>query len=82
MGGRGLSPQNMKNMKIRNKLFLGFALVLAITAFIAIYGGNRILHVDDEYTYAMSFPMERWDILHQLSRELVDSRRLLNRSVM
>jgi len=40
------------------------------------------LHVDDEYTYAMSFSMERLDILHQLSRELVESRRLLNRSVM
>jgi len=57
-------------------------LVLVITAIVSIYGGNRILHIDDEYTYAMSFPMERWDILHQLSRELVDSRRLVNRAVM
>ncbi|MCL1878583.1 MAG: hypothetical protein FWF80_06970, partial [Defluviitaleaceae bacterium] len=67
----------IKNMKIRNKLFLGFAIVLAITAIIAIYGGNRVLHVDEEYTYAMSFPMERWDTLSQLSNELVNSRRLL-----
>jgi len=72
----------MKNMRIRNKLFLGFALVLAITAVIAIYGGNRILYVDSEYTYALSFPTERFDILHQLSRELTDSRRVLNRAVM
>ncbi|MCL2197776.1 MAG: methyl-accepting chemotaxis protein [Defluviitaleaceae bacterium] len=72
----------MKNMKIRSRLFLGFILVLVITAIIAIYGGNRILHVDDEYTYALSFPMERWDILNQMSRELVDSRRVLNRAVM
>ncbi|MCL2171069.1 MAG: methyl-accepting chemotaxis protein [Defluviitaleaceae bacterium] len=72
----------MKNIRIRSKLIIGFALVLAITAIIAIYGGNRILHVDNEYTYAMSFPSERLDILHALSRELVDSRRLLNRAVM
>ena len=61
---------------------MGFAIVLAITAIIAIYGGNRVLHVDEEYTYAMSFPMERWDTLSQLSNELVNSRRLLNRAVM
>jgi methyl-accepting chemotaxis protein len=72
----------MKNMKIRNKLFLGFALVLIITAVLAIYGGNRILHIDSEYTYAMTYPSERMEILHQLSVELVDSRRLLNRAVM
>ncbi|MCL2216813.1 MAG: methyl-accepting chemotaxis protein [Defluviitaleaceae bacterium] len=69
-------------MKIRSKLFLGFALVLAITVAIAIFGGNRILYVDGEYTYALEYPMERWDILNNLSLELVNSRRLLNRAAL
>jgi methyl-accepting chemotaxis protein len=68
----------LKNVKIRNKLFIGFAVLLVLTIVLAIFGGNRILHVDTEYTYVMDFPMERWDILSELELDLAYADAVMN----
>jgi len=72
----------VSNMKIRAKLFLGFFLVLAITLFIAMFGAFNLRQVDDQYTYALSFPMERYILLSELGVLFMDSRRTMNRAAM
>jgi len=72
----------VRNMKIRGKLFLGFFLVLAITLFIAMFGALNLRQVDDQYTYALSFPMERYILLSELGVLFMDSRRTMNRAAM
>ena len=72
----------LKNMKIRGKLFLGFFLVLAITVSIALFGAFNIREVDERYTYALSFPMERYILLSELGVLFMDARRTVNRAAM
>ena len=79
--GKGAMKMKMfKDMKIKSKLLLGFALVLAITVGITAYGGIYIMHIDAEYSHAMSFPMERWEILGDLETKLMDAQRAINRA--
>ena len=72
----------VKNMKIRSKLFLGFFLLLAVTAFIAIYGAFQIIYVSGEYSHAMSYPMVRRSILQDMETTMMDARRTMNRASM
>ena len=72
----------IQNMKIRGKLFLGFFLVLGITVFIALFGAFNLRQVDDQYSYALSFPMERYILLSELGVLFMDSRRTMNRAAM
>ena len=72
----------LKNMKIRNKLFLGFTMILAITVMITAYGGWQIINVDRKYTYAMTYPAERLEILNEMSLHLMNARRTMNRAAM
>jgi len=72
----------LRNMKIRGKLFLGFFLVLGITVFIALFGALNLREVDSQYTYALSFPMERYILLSELGVLFMDSRRTMNRAAM
>ena len=72
----------LRNMKIRAKLFLGFFLVLGITVFIALFGACNLRQVDGQYTYALSFPMERYILLSELGVLFMDSRRTMNRAAM
>ena len=72
----------MKNMKIRNKMFLGFSLIMVITIIITAFGGWQIIQVDSEYSYAMSYPRERVELLNALNLTLMDARRTMNRAAM
>jgi len=72
----------VKNMKIRGKLFFGFFLVFAITVFIALFGAFNLRQVDDQYTYALSFPMERYILMSELGVLFMDARRTMNRAAM
>ena len=72
----------IRNMKIRAKLFLGFFMVLGITVFVALFGAMNLREVDDQYTYALSFPMERYILLSELGVLFMDSRRTMNRAAM
>jgi len=71
-----------RNLKIRSKIFVGFAAVLIATITIAIYGAIQIMHVDSQYSLAMEFPDERVDILSDLALEMMDARRTMNRAAM
>ncbi|MCL2599973.1 MAG: methyl-accepting chemotaxis protein [Treponema sp.] len=72
----------LKNMKIRGKLFLGFFLMLAIMVFIAGFGAWEITEVDRKYAYVLSFPMERYATLSDISLNFMDARRAMNRGAM
>ena len=72
----------LRNMKIRAKLFLSFFLVLGITLFIAMFGACNLRQVDNQYTYALSFPMERYILLSELGVLFMDARRTMNRAAM
>ena len=69
-------------MKIRGKLFLGFFLVLGITIFIALFGAFNLRQVDAQYSYALSFPMERYILLSELGVLFMDARRTTNRAAL
>jgi len=72
----------LRNMKIRGKLFLGFFLVLAITLVVAVFGAYNLRQIDGQYTYALSFPMERYILMSELGVLFMDSRRTMNRTAM
>ena len=71
-----------KNMKISGKLFLGFALMVLITAGIAIYGTINLMQVNNSYTYILENPFERYQALREIQVGMMNARRIMNRSAM
>ena len=63
-------------MKIRGKLFLGFFLVVAITAFIAVFGIINLSDINTNYGLMQDFPSTRYNILNHMYSEIIDMRRL------
>ncbi|MCL1883301.1 MAG: methyl-accepting chemotaxis protein [Defluviitaleaceae bacterium] len=72
----------LKNLKIRSKLFLGFALLLAVTAFIAIFGAFQISNVSGDYDHAINYILDRRSILRDMEVSMMDARRTMNRASM
>jgi len=72
----------LKNMKIRSKLFLGFFLLLAITAIIAAFGAFNITRVDTDYSYVLEYPAHRRSLLRDVEVAMMDVRRMMNRTSM
>ena len=72
----------IRNMKIRGKLFLGFFLLLAITAIIAIFGAVNIMSVDTEYSYILKYPAARRSTLRDIEVAMMEARRVMNRASM
>jgi len=72
----------IRNMKIRSKLFFGFFALLLITVIITVFGAVNIRSVDDEYSYALAYPFERYATLAEISVVFMDSRRTMNRAAM
>jgi len=72
----------LRNMKIRGKLLLGFGLLLAVTAAIAIYGAVQITYVSSEYSHVMNYPIERRSLLRDMEVAMMDARRTMNRASM
>ena len=66
----------LENMKIRAKLFLGFFMVLAITALIAVFGIFNINTINSNYMMMLDFPVERYSQLQSAHSQMVDLRRL------
>ena len=64
------------NMKIRTRLFVGFALVLLVTVGMAFYAVTRIQAVDSEYTFALEYPNARYRLLRDVQLALAEARRL------
>jgi len=72
----------VKDMKIRSKLFLGFALVLAILMFVSGYGAIQLNSTNTEYTYLLNNPMARRNYLRNIEVRMMDARRTMNRASM
>jgi methyl-accepting chemotaxis protein len=72
----------LKNVKVGGKLFFGFGLMVVIIVGIAFFGARNLRQINERYTYALTYPLERWDILSEMGLELVNSRRLLNRAAL
>jgi len=69
-------------MKIKFKLLFGFLLLLFITIAIAAFGAMTLRSVDDEYSYALSYPFEQYSIIKDLGTYFMDARRTMNRAAM
>ena len=72
----------LRNLKIRSKLFVGFAAVLIMAAFIAVYGIVTLFRVDSEYSYVLSYPNMRYSIIRDIEVRMMDARRTMNRVSM
>ena len=66
----------IKNMRLRGKLFLGFALMMAITLGIAVFAIWRINLINNDTDHMTEFPMVRYSLLNYASTEIVNLRRL------
>ena len=69
----------LNNMKIKGRLILGFSLILIILAGIAAYGAMTLLRINDEYSYVLKFPYERYSLLRHIEVDMMESRRIMNR---
>ena len=67
----------IRNMKIRAKLLLGFFMVLAITAFIAIFGITNLNTMNTNYRLMQENPTARYNTLNYLATEIMALRRLV-----
>jgi len=64
-------------MKIGLKLTIGFGLLLTLTIIITIVGAISISHINNNYSYVLNYPNDRYSILRDLESELSDLRRLV-----
>ena len=71
-----------KNLRIRSKMFVGFFIVLAITAFVSIFGAFNINTVSYQYSYVLQYPAERRSMLRDIEVAMMDARRTMNRASM
>ena len=72
----------IRNMKIKSRLIVGFALLLAISVVITIVGSFSIMRVNSEYTHLLDFPSERLYLIQLIEVEMMDARRTMNRASM
>jgi len=66
-----------KNMKIRNKLSLGFGLLLVITVIIATVAIIDIIRTNDDYVHILEIPNARYRYMMRLETQLTDLRRIV-----
>ena len=66
----------INNMKLRNKLFLGFGMMLVVTMTIALFGTLRVMSINNEMTHMTYYPMVRYSLLNYAETEIVNLRRL------
>jgi len=65
------------NIKVRGKLFLGFAIVLIALVAVAILGIVDVRSVNDNYANALEHNVRRHTILQEVSTSLMDIRRVV-----
>ncbi|MCL2350348.1 MAG: MCP four helix bundle domain-containing protein, partial [Defluviitaleaceae bacterium] len=71
-----------KNMKIRNKLMLGFGLLMVITAVITVVAAINMNRMNSEATYAIGGPYVRYSLMRDIEVHMMDARRTMNRISM
>jgi len=67
-----------KNMKIKAKLMLGFALVLIILGIVSIVSVLNIRTIDTNVRLLMENPIERFNNLNEMRVDLMEARRLVS----
>ncbi|MCL2573205.1 MAG: methyl-accepting chemotaxis protein [Defluviitaleaceae bacterium] len=72
----------INNMKVRSRLFLSFFVILAITLGIAIFGSVSLFGVNENYSYVLNYPFQRYTILRDIEVGMMNSRRVMNRASM
>jgi len=71
-----------RNMKIRSKLILGFAILMIITIFVAVFGAFQLNSVVHQYNYVMRYPADRRSTLRDIEVGMMEARRIMNRASM
>ena len=61
---------------------MGFFLMLAITAIVAVYAGINMRDIDNKYSYVLDFPYQRYTMLRDIEVGMMNSRRIMNRAAM
>ena len=72
----------MRNMKIRSKLILGFGFLLATMAAITIYSSIGMSRINQDAAYVLEGPYYRYTIIRHIERQILDTRRIMNRISM
>jgi len=72
----------LKNLKIRSKLIIGFGFLIAVLAVVIVFSVISVNTVRDEATYVIDGPFERYALARAIEREVMDSRRIINRISM
>ena len=67
----------IKNLKIRTKLLIGYAVVLLALLIVALLGSIDLLNTDRVYTAMIHGPVERLYTIESISTALMDTRRLV-----
>ena len=67
----------MKNLKIKNKLTIGFTILLIFTVIITAVGTISVLHVNSSYAHLLTYPNYRYSLLRDLESGLQDSQRVV-----
>ena len=66
---------DMKNMKVSQKLYLGFGAVIILTVLLAVFAIYAIITVDKKYTHQMEYADKRLIAVHQAKEHMLLSRR-------
>ncbi|MCL1987517.1 MAG: methyl-accepting chemotaxis protein [Firmicutes bacterium] len=69
----------VNNIKVRGRLFIGSALLLAITIIISTYSAVALTRVTNDYNYVFEFPIVRYGILRDIELNMVNASRIMNR---
>ncbi|MCL1883127.1 MAG: methyl-accepting chemotaxis protein [Defluviitaleaceae bacterium] len=67
----------LMNMKIRNKLFLGFFLLIIITVFVAVFGVIAMQTNNRNVDLLLENPVQRYTNMHYVSANLNELRRIV-----
>jgi len=65
------------NIKVRGKLFLGFAVILIALIAVAILGVVDVRSVNNSYSNVLTYNVRRYSILQEISTSLMDIRRVV-----
>ena len=66
-----------RNLKISAKIIFGFAIVIALTAILAVISYFQIRSVDNNYTYVVEYPVDRLQYILEARGEISNLRRLV-----
>ena len=69
-----------RNMKIRNKMIIGYGILLAIIAFIAGFGAFQLFSVQNQFSHVLAYPSHRLGLLRDIEVGMMDARRIMNHS--